>query len=1089
MDKYEYNLKIDQIRQAVENRENISTAVKIADEIDWKKEKDVSVLVVAADAYELGRQYGKAKEMLLIAYEKAQTGKQLAYRLALLSAKTKEFGEAEEFYQDFVDMAPRDTARYVLRYRISKAKGEPIEDLIEILEEYVDIDMEEKWMYELAKLYHLAGDAEKCVDLCDEMSLWFSHGEFVRRAMDLKKKYKPLTKRQEENYYKTDEDIVQKNIEDESEEEENKGTVDTEENTKVKQATIPFTTLKAEQYNEQPEKEKNPKKGEKKVEDGSFVPEKTNVEDVNPISEKTNVEDTNPIPGEINVEDIHVKSLEGDGSDTMDIQAEIAKNIKEIMGGEEQPADVHTQEKDEPDRLTMTLDPLFKYDEAGQIGLDIEEPKKKDKQITGQLSIEEVLRSLEERGILKADTVNKTVETMDQAAEAVDKAAEEAAIKAENEKKNTTVVQDIEAKDLVEDGEIAEVQSALESFADDTVNGFVFTEEIDSAAIEEALLDSQQVTAAEEKAGEMSVAKTLDISEVKATTQEIKKVDFEPVVEEAKDIPAEVKIEENADVDADINLKAAESEQTINSDLEADESEQAINSDLNADESEQAINTDLKANESEQAINIDSKDAESEEITLEKSVSVLEVLNEETANGMSGDVPVLDLSFEVPVKKIRPGIAPNSEPVAANTASLKELFADLDEATKREIGILEEEKKETVSEDLKAEEKSETEESVQEKVSEEVSQEVTESEETKTEETDKSQEDSEETIKESQTEEVVNTETESEETKEESVAEEKSENADTEETVSEEEKSEVNAEESVASEEANQESTAKEIKAEDVPQVKVTTNTNLNRTMSLNLDKIIVTDEEMVPFDSFKSVNGLEQKIKDTVITLASTYEAVGNSKNGNIMILGDDKSGKTTMAIELIKLINKKRERVGRRIAKVDSSVLNTRGIRSSMKKLVGSDLIVENAHHLRKTVLAEFLSVGQYYTDSMLMVFEGETSALKTMRKENEDIAQMFDHVLVIKEYDVKEWVAYAKKFAATQNYMIDEMGTLALYKAIDDFYGRHQGIDQNDVENIVNHAIKKASSKVARKFTNLFSGKNDETGMDILKEVDFK
>lgn len=1065
MDKYEYNLKIDQIRQAVENRENISTAVKIADEIDWKKEKDVSVLVVAADAYELGRQYGKAKEMLLLAYEKAQTGKQLAYRLALLSAKTKEFGEAEEFYQDFVDMAPRDTARYVLRYRISKAKGEPIEDLIEILEEYVDIDMEEKWMYELAKLYHLAGDAEKCVDLCDEMSLWFSHGEFVRRAMDLKKKYKPLTKRQEENYYKTDEDIVQKNIEDESEEEENKGTVDTEENTKVKQATIPFTTLKAEQYNEQPEKEKNPKKGEKKVEDVSFIPEKTNVEDVNPISDKTNVEDTNPIPGEINVEDIHVKSLEGDGSDTMDIQAEIAKNIKEIMGGEEQPVDVHTQEKDEPDRLTMTLDPLFKYDEAGQIGLDIEEPKKKDKQITGQLSIEEVLRSLEERGILKADTVNKTVETMDQAAEAVDKAAEEAAIKAENEKKNTTVVQDIEAKDLVEDGDIAEVQSALESFADDTVNGFVFTEEIDSAAIEEALLDSQQVTAAEEKAGEMSVAKTLDISEVKATTQEIKKVDFEPVVEEAKDIPAEVKIEGTADVDV------------------------ALNTDLKADESEQAINSDLKVNESEQALDIDSKDIESEEITLEKSVSVLEVLNEETANGMPGDVPVLDLSFEVPVKKIRPGIAPNSEPVAANTASLKELFADLDEATKREIGILEEEKDKTASEDLKAEEKAETEESVQEKTSEEVSQEVTESEETKTEEADKSQEDSEEAIKESQTEEVVNTETESEEIKEESVAEAKAANADAGETVSEEENSEVNVEESVASEEANQESAAKEIKAEDVPQVKVTTNTNLNRTMSLNLDKIIVTDEEMVPFDSFKSVNGLEQKIKDTVITLASTYEAVGNSKNGNIMILGDDKSGKTTMAIELIKLINKKRERVGRRIAKVDSSVLNTRGIRSSMKKLVGSDLIVENAHHLRKTVLAEFLSVGQYYTDSMLMVFEGETSALKTMRKENEDIAQMFDHVLVIKEYDVKEWVAYAKKFAATQNYMIDEMGTLALYKAIDDFYGRHQGIDQNDVENIVNHAIKKASSKVARKFTNLFSGKNDETGMDILKEVDFK
>ena len=121
--------------------------------------------------------------------------------------------------------------------------------------------------------------------------------------------------------------------------------------------------------------------------------------------------------------------------------------------------------------------------------------------------------------------------------------------------------------------------------------------------------------------------------------------------------------------------------------------------------------------------------------------------------------------------------------------------------------------------------------------------------------------------------------------------------------------------------------------------------------------------------------------------------------------------------------------------------------------------------------------------------MVFEGETSALKTMRRENEELAQMFDHILVIKEYDVKEWVAYAKKYAATKNYMIDEMGTLALYKSIDDFYGKHQGIDQNDVESIINSAIKKASGKIGRKFTNLFSGKNDDSGMDILKEVDFK
>ena len=141
MDKYEYNMKIDQLRQAVTKRD-LETAIKVADEIDWKKRESLC-FGFRSRSYELSKQHDKAKELLLLAYEKSQTGKTLAYRLALISAKTKEFDEALEFYHDFVDMAPRDTARYVLQYRIAKAKGEPIDFLIEILEEYVELDMEE----------------------------------------------------------------------------------------------------------------------------------------------------------------------------------------------------------------------------------------------------------------------------------------------------------------------------------------------------------------------------------------------------------------------------------------------------------------------------------------------------------------------------------------------------------------------------------------------------------------------------------------------------------------------------------------------------------------------------------------------------------------------------------------------------------------------------------------------------------------------------------------------------------------------------------------------------------------------------------
>lgn len=1020
MDKYEYNLIIDQIRQAVEQRD-IDTAVKLADEIDWRKEKDVSVLIILADAYELSKNHRLAKEILLLAYEKAQGGRQLAYRLAILSAKVKEFDEAEEFYQDFVDMAPRDTARYILRYRIAREKKAPVEKLIEILEEYVDIDMEEKWMYELAKLYHIAGDEENCVDLCDEMSLWFSHGKYVRKAMDLKKLYRPLTKRQEENYNKTDDDFVVKEEKTSEAEAVQAGAADeakavsTEAEDIKAGATIPFTIVRADNATN---------KSIENVKDDSedtTIPQKeeTKISKEEPVPQE---EEEVIIPGEIDIEDIHLKPLEGDGLDTMDLQAEIAKNMKEIMDSEEQMEEADSDKEEVQDKLSMTLDPLFKYDADGQIGLDIKQPKPAEKQITGQLSIEEVLRSLEERGILKSDTVNKTVETMDHATEAVDKAAEEAAIKAEQQKENETIIQDYEAKDLAEDGEMDEVESALESYADDTINGFVFTEEIDSDAIEKVLKGEETISVPEAGAEDASIVE-MDIE------------DSEPV---------------------------------------------------------------------------------------------------ELAN----DIPILDLSFETPVKKLHTGITPDSKPVTATTASLKELFADLDEATKRELGIIDDDQQEqaeavtepevtvTASDKGAAEPKITAPES--EKAVEEPELSIPESEKTTVEpektaaeqelstaETEKA---TAETEKTAANEDVAQEDVSASETIEDEVAE--GENANNE-SVAGAENSETTANEAVTAEAIEDETTEQPVEKADtveekkaastimdmesifggrkesnseadntaVPEVKVSTNKNLTQTMSLNLEKVLVTDEEMVPFESFKTVNGLEQKIKDTVVTLATTYTANGHSKTGNVMILGDDKSGKTTMAIELIKLINKKRERIGRRIAKVDAAVLNTRGIRSSMKKLMGSDLIVENAQHLRKTILNEFVAVSRYYTDDMLIVFEGETSGLKTMRNENEDICAMFDHVLVIKEYDVKEWVAYAKKYAATKNYMIDEMGTLALYKTIDDFYGKHQGIDQNDVENLINRAIKKASAKVTRKFTNLFSGKNDDTGMDILKEVDFK
>ena len=186
MDKYEYNVKSDQIKKLY-SRKEFEAAAKIADEIDWYRVKDNTMINRVADIYENTKQYEKAKEVLLIAYERSPLGRQLAYKLTILALRTKNFVEADEFYQDFVEMSPSDVSQYLLKYRIAKAKGEDIEVLIKILEAYIEVEMDERWQYELAKLYHEAGEDDKCIAMCDELELWFNDGKYVDKARELKK--------------------------------------------------------------------------------------------------------------------------------------------------------------------------------------------------------------------------------------------------------------------------------------------------------------------------------------------------------------------------------------------------------------------------------------------------------------------------------------------------------------------------------------------------------------------------------------------------------------------------------------------------------------------------------------------------------------------------------------------------------------------------------------------------------------------------------------------------------------------------------------------------------------------------------------
>lgn len=199
MDKYEYNLKLDQMKALVAEGD-YQAAAEIADTINWRKIKNVTALVRAGEIYEQVERYEESRDILLMAYDRSSIGRTIIYRLACVAIKMGNFEEAKDFYREFVEIAPHDNLKYVLKYEINKAQGAEHKTLIANLEELKEQEFTEEWGYELAYMYHQAGMGEKCIEICDELVLYFGQGPYVERALELKMLYQPLTRQQEERY-------------------------------------------------------------------------------------------------------------------------------------------------------------------------------------------------------------------------------------------------------------------------------------------------------------------------------------------------------------------------------------------------------------------------------------------------------------------------------------------------------------------------------------------------------------------------------------------------------------------------------------------------------------------------------------------------------------------------------------------------------------------------------------------------------------------------------------------------------------------------------------------------------------------------
>ena len=1432
MDRNEYNFKIEEMRVAVRNKD-YERAVQIADSLDYRREKANDILSLIADAYEMAKQYDKAKQALIIAYENTNTGRHLAYRLCLLSAKLQQFDEAEEFYQDFVELAPRDNDKYILQYEMQKAKKAPIGKLIEILEKYIQEDMEEKWAYELAKLYHEAGDEENCVDMCDEISLWFAEGKYVNKAMELKKLYRPLTKLQQERYdnYRLGRKPLQKIEKDERK--ENKQAGDIEDNLSIDNAisedkekesvsvkiadeviderpSIPFM-IRKDNFKESIRKLKHPviesihKSNDEKKAEGESEQKELFAQQNNPDVQEIFVEQNDPEMHEITFEDEFEKDeleLESEENSESEENPEVNKNLESeenleskenefivdeanIEESSKEKSDYSAKEAtDESDgkldveKIAVESDStennvdkeaetildgkenvdaiqendsdeksLSEEDNASnnESITDDEEDQIVKKQNTGQLSIEEVLHKLQDRGILKADTVEKAVKALDEAENIVEKTEEDfEKINPDykriqsiheglgiDEEGNEQEIEDTETynydneqyfdeieisnqgkeiqhagvsefenpthdKELGADHEkeLDMVQRGLESFAAEAAAD-VFVPDVDTDVIEEEI---------KFQTGEISFG-TMDLNEIVNQSAAPERHNEKRINVSSNDISDTVQLEKhtssipNMDNEmTEITLDPIDFEKTDNIEKSPETNEipnfdiEALEDTETAGETKATPNTDMDTLGNEEAVgetkvipNIDIEALEDEEVAGEtkatpntdmdtlgneevagetKAIPNIEEELEKAAESEQTNVPTLDLEFDMPeiisgtddsvlgnqlpeedlvnydieetiqyekeeLEELNniidsermmniegePEKLPEYEEPEVVTEKLpkkrlSELSADLEEIFNNDIidfrdmpaEELERERRESIlisdidktmelerpksisdlvkeaEENIISEEPELLDEPLEETVGESESDTIDEdavestepemeslgktenkpvdelenesTEEFEINSTDESENESAETIEDYETiddveevedsedepiEDIEESEDESvedfEEPKEDLVEEELQEDSSENLTKDEPEETKKSEMENVEMPEvsAEMDKIAQEIESMpeisipelDIPKIEIPNldlpdlsdedalelsdltdvadskedseakedsesvdglddndeveDSKLKGSLDKSEDYVesepeevetaekesesteevepaeqesdaveegkgseqeteqksaekesetkeekdnsgtkIVTDEDMKVFANYTNIEGLDDTIKYTIEKLVKEFVPDGNSSNGNIAISGDEKSGKTTLAIDIIKMVNAKRGRTGRRIAKVNAEVLNRRGFTAALNKLMGSDLIVEKATDLNSEQIDEIIKSAKLYTNDMLIVLEGGTDAMADMFDENEELKQIFDYPILIKTYNVKEWVAYGVQYA---------------------------------------------------------------------------
>ena len=1046
MDKYEYRVKTEQMLDHLEKKE-YQKAMDIAESIDWRRVKNASMLNTVSEIYEYNGEFKKGRDILFLAFDRAPGSRKIVYRLGTLALKIKDIREATDCYEEFVKLAPKDPNQYILKYKILRTQGAALSDQIAALEEFKKAEYIEKWAYELAKLYDEAGMTAECLEECDDLILWFSEGKYVYLAMELKMKYKPLTPLQQEKYdsrpgavkkqpepvkqtESTLEEVDDENEYDEgSEEEVQESTVQRIDDAQVQE--IPPEPVPMQEEFEIPEEA-----AQADVVPEEVVPEATVAVEETPMYREEEPEASVETPEE------HTSAIKQVVTGAT-LEEALAQGVAVASGINIEEEVMKEREDEILANGQMMIDDILQKWEAKQ--KDHEEAIAKQK-----AKDEERLQKEREQARIRQEEERKEVERKAAEAEARRKAEEEAARKAAEEEARRKAEEEAARKAAEEEARRKAEEEAARKAAEEEARRKAEEEAARKAAEEEARRKAEEEAA--RKAEEEARRAAEEEARRKAEEEAARKAE-----EEAAD---EKESERNTQRIPDDIVRLMEEMESENEDSEDEIYEEELEDGPGMDE-------DFIEGIEDELAGLDMNGSSFEEGDFDEADFEEEDLEGEDFD--EGDFEEEDLEGE-----------------------------DFDEGDFEEEDFDEEDFDEADFEEEDLDEEELEEADFDEDDFEDIDDEETDFDEGDFEE-DMDEEDFDEEEIDDDEELDFGEDLEGEDFDEADFEEEDLDEGDfdegdfEEEDFDEEEIEDEDDTEELEIEEPSEEEIQARIKKSKggVPfdtGFVVTGRYDLSATSEIGL-KAGLTEEQKKLFSYFVPVRGMSEQIVE-VLDNDRRAQREGTSKTGNLLVIGRKGSGKTVLAVDIVKAIQKQRNLKQGKVAIVTGESLNKKELTNIIQKLRGGAIIIEHAGKLNSRTVKELNYLMEKKTGELLFVLEDQRKPLERLMTANPEFKKKFSSKLELPVFINDELVTFGQTYAKENGYKLDEMGILALYSRIDVMQREDHAVSVAEVKEIMDEAIAHSQKANVKHLARRVFGKGtDDSDRIILKEEDFK